>query len=642
MLNYHYGIVIDSGSSGSRIQIYRWVHPNIAKGTASAAELALPPKIFHDEKWSLKISPGISTFADKPNKIWKEHYKQLIEFALTVVPIEAVASTRIYVLSTAGMRLLPEKQRNVVLKETCRVLKKNTNFHIEDCADHVQVIDGGTEGIYGWLALNYLMGQFDNYNPDANLHESIGFMDMGGASTQIAFVPSSQEEIKKHDEDLSKVVLRNINGQLQTWRVFVETWLGFGANQARSRYLKNLISLSTDSSRKSLKHIVLDPCMPKGAQIKGFQHEGKKYTIKGTGNYESCVKDIYPLLMNHLPCVDEPCLFNGIHTPAMNFDKDKFVGVSEYWYTANDIFHSGGEHNFHSFNEKVKDFCESSWEDILKHSKDGKYSGLPEKFLYDACFKASWVLNILHEGFKLPRLGLEIDGQKDMSEVENVHIPFKSADSVNGEELSWTLGKILLVASSQVKPSDSHKVGLTLSDISTKHVSDDEESDNEYETSYPMFFTFVLFGLLVFAVYKFGFKLMNRFINALGRPDSIKVPPSMKSGLNWMKTYSPTFVRPHIARVVNYIELQQQAGVSNELESGTNFSSPVPLSGNLADLSVLRTRSMINLHDTDEASRPVEFLNKPFANPKKTGIFETRDPLPRVSSSTSVARTKPA
>ena len=51
-------------------------------------------------------------------------------------------------------------------------------------------------------------------------------MDMGGASTQIAFVPSSKEEIKKHEEDLSKVILRNINGESQKWNVFSETWLG--------------------------------------------------------------------------------------------------------------------------------------------------------------------------------------------------------------------------------------------------------------------------------------------------------------------------------------------------------------------------------------------------------------------------------
>ena len=36
---------------------------------------------------------------------------------------------------------------------------------------------------------------------------------------------------------------------------------------------------------------------------------------------------------------------------------------------------------------------------------------------------------------------------------------FKSADSVEGEELSWTLGKILLFASSQIEPKEGRHRG---------------------------------------------------------------------------------------------------------------------------------------------------------------------------------------
>lgn len=644
LLSQKYGIVIDSGSSGSRIQIYRWEDPNVTKNLAADDQLSSPPRVVQEPGWGYKTTPGISTFGDKISKIWTHHYKPLIEFASTIIPADQMADTPIYVLSTAGMRLLPDQKREAVLKETCRVLQKHTKYKITNCADHVQVISGATEGIYGWLALNYLMGQFNNFHPSDQEHQTIGFMDMGGALTQIAFVPSSPEEIQKHDEDLATVVLRNVNGDSLTWRVFVETWLGFGANQARLRYLKNLISISTGTNPNSAKKTVYDPCMPKDAVVKGFQYEGKKYNIKGSGDYEGCLRDIYPLLMKHLKCIDEPCLFNGIHAPKMNFEKDKFVGVSEYWYTANDIFHSGGEYNFHSFNEKVKEFCESSWKDIMRNSDDGKYSKLPELFLYDACFKASWVINVLHEGFELPRIGLEIDPSMEtpeMKDVENVHVPFKSADSVNGDELSWTLGKILLVASSQVDVKGSPDVGITLSEVSLKHGSDDEDSDDDAEPGFSSLYSLVVLGMVLFLLYKFGLKLMNRVVNALKKTGHPVIPPSVKPGLNWVKTHSPSFVRPHISRVVNYIELQQQTGASYDLESGFDRLSPSSHQGSLADLSVLRTRSTINLHDPEE-SRPVEFINKPFATPKKQGpLFDNRDIIPRVSSSSSVARGKP-
>jgi len=108
---------------------------------------------------------------------------------------------------------------------------------MDDCDTQIQIIDGETEGIYGWLGLNYLLGNFNNFNDYENSHFTMGFMDMGGASAQIAFVPSDKEEITKYKYEIPTVYLRSLNGDIQEWDVFVSTWLGFGANQARKRYL---------------------------------------------------------------------------------------------------------------------------------------------------------------------------------------------------------------------------------------------------------------------------------------------------------------------------------------------------------------------------------------------------------------------
>lgn len=625
-----YGIVIDSGSSGSRIQIYKWQDPAEARGSESGEILASPPKITQEQGWSHKISPGISTYADKTGSIWKQHYKELIEYANTIVPQAQRAETPIYVLATAGMRLLPEKKRDKILKETCRALQKNTDFYVPSC-EQIEVIDGETEGMYGWLALNYLMGLFSTYEASGT-HELIGFMDMGGASTQIAFVPGP-EEIVKHDEDLMKVVLRNVNGQSQEWRVFVETWLGFGANKARSRYLDNLISLSQASSPKSRKATVNDPCMPKGALLDSYTYQGKSYQVQGTGSYEMCIKEIYPLLMKHLPCKDDPCLFNGVHGPKMNFEKDKFVGVSEYWYTANDIFNSGGEYNFHSFSKKVREYCESDYSKILETSKNGGYSGLLAKFLLDACFKASWVINVLHEGFELPRLGVDIDAEEtdEMKQVDSVHVPFKSADSVNGGELSWTLGKILLVASAQVQSNDEVAVGIYPSEL-----SNDSDSDEEQELASPLFRVLVLI-LMFFLLFRFGRSYLSKLCQHARKAG---VPRAMQKALSLVRNSSPAFLRPHITGLVNYMELQEHDVVCLDLEAGNavvslqNTSPRPPL-----DLSVLRTRSAINLGDVED--RQVEFFSKPFATPKKTIYnhrLESKESLHRISSTSSMSR----
>lgn len=467
--HFSYGIVIDAGSSGSRLHIYKWLLPEYIKSHLADHQelLSSVPHIISSPNWNKKITPGLSFYGKQLDKIWHDHLLPLVEFAQTIIPVTQIKKTPIFIQATAGMRLLPNKQQSKIINTVCSSLQKNSDFLMKNCQQQVQIIDGETEGIYGWLSLNYLANKFNNFRTDEDVHKSLGFMDMGGASTQIAFVPSNKAEVTKHKDDLSLVNLRSINGDLQSWNVFVSTWLGFGANQARRRYLKNLASLysygiedndnedSDDedednkvSQKKKTKKTrnLNDPCSPKGLSV-DTEINGRMYNIKGIGDYDMCLKEQYPLLLKNLPCTDDPCLFNGVHVPHIDFEHDKFVGISEYWYTINDIFNLGGTYSFQQFNQQLKQFCESNWQDeIIKNFNDNKFNGIKLDYLKDSCFKGSWVINVLHEGFDLPR----IDFEKDEKDSNPDQFYFKSAAQVNGYELSWTLGKVLLYASSQI------------------------------------------------------------------------------------------------------------------------------------------------------------------------------------------------
>ncbi|SCW03475.1 LAFE_0G11276g1_1 [Lachancea fermentati] len=467
-----YGVIIDAGSSGSRVYVYRWQDPSFTLKEGSDKELKSVPQIYLNKDWTTKTSPGLSSFEKQPEKAFKKHVKPLLEYAEKLIPKEKVRETPVFIQATAGMRLLPKKRREKILKNVCADMQHSTNFLIKDCELQVQIIDGETEGLYGWTGLNYLLGNFNEYDVSQDFHPSYGFMDMGGASAQIAFVPSNIDEIKTHDDDISTITLKSINGDTQNWRVFVSTWLGFGANQARMRYLAQLINALPENTNEydddDFSTLELtDPCMLRGSR-NTFKFKDKEFQVSGSGNYEHCLKSIYPLLLKDLPCMEEPCLFNGVHAPQIDFNKDKFVGTSEFWYTANDVFKIGGEYNFNEFSQKVKEFCEAEWDVVKDRNEKGMYNNIPTQILLESCFKANWVLNVLHEGFDMPRVGIELPAEEhndDADEYIPVAAAFQSADSINGQELSWTLGRIVLYSSSLIESDDKdHKVGILPSD----------------------------------------------------------------------------------------------------------------------------------------------------------------------------------
>jgi Golgi apyrase len=368
------------------------------------------------------------------------------------------------------MRILPELQRHSVLKEVCDFARSTTQFQLPDCDLHVQVIPGETEGLYGWIAANYLLGGFDQ--PDKHDHgkghNTYGFLDMGGASAQIAFAPNATEA-EKHANDLTLLRLRTIDGTPIEHKVFVTTWLGFGVNQARQRYVKALLA-STNSKE------LPDPCLPAGLKvevtkdgkfIEGKPDEDEKKQLAagrllGTGKFSECLHQTYPLLEKDKACTDAPCLINGQHVPAIDFDVNHFVGVSEYWHTTHEIFEKGHKdkaYDFTTYQERVDEFCSQDWDKIQQGVEKEKWGGkVDEEKAREVCFKASWIINMLHDGIGVPRVGIEgLPDSKnatkavlDNAKAKGFLDPFQAVNKINDVELSWTLGKMILYASSEV------------------------------------------------------------------------------------------------------------------------------------------------------------------------------------------------
>ncbi|KAF5386727.1 hypothetical protein D9615_001521 [Tricholomella constricta] len=498
MVGRHFGVVIDAGSSGSRLQIYSWKDPrsiSIVKG--SELEFTLPKVEKGTERgdeWVHKVEPGISSFANNPEGVAK-YLQPLLSHARKHIPPSLEKETPLFLLATAGMRLLTPVKQAEVLQEACKFLVLHSSFKIDEpstmgpCGSSVRIITGEEEGLFGWIAVNYLM---DGFTGSSQNRTTYGFLDMGGASTQIAFEPG---HVSEHDaKHLIDVRLRLLGGQEIKHKVFVTTWLGYGTNQARERYVGKAITDFEATRKDGQRDVVPDPCLPKDLEltekpvhdVPSDTHTNKAHRLQGTGSFEQCMQKTAALLNKSTPCPDTPCLMNGIHVPPIDFSVSHFIGVSEYWYSSEHIFGLGGAYDFVQYERAASNFCSRDWDGIMKEhelsraqnrlggdgevEEDGKVvavgkwdPSVERSRLEMQCFKAAWIANVLHEGIGIPRLmdpggNVTTEGDKVEKEAEKKGLgrpAFQSLDTVGDIAISWTLGKMVLEASKEVPLSSS-------------------------------------------------------------------------------------------------------------------------------------------------------------------------------------------
>ncbi|KAJ1721595.1 Golgi apyrase [Coemansia erecta] len=409
-----FGVVIDAGSSGSRVMVYAWDDPaaqlaRLARNaTAGALPFRLPAVSRAGERWAFKTEPGISSFAGAAQHVGAQHIRPLLDFAQQQIPAGLQASTPVLLLATAGMRLLPPAQRAAVMAAACAYARENYAFAVDACAHSFRVVSGEHEGLYGWLAANYLLGALDGHVP------TLGFLDMGGASAQIAF------EAAAGAAGVAHVTLRALDGRARTAGVFAATFLGHGTHEARRRYEAGLAPPADD------------PCLAPGLRLPLAAG-----ALRGLGSFDACVAATRPLLNKTAPCARAPCLFAGVSAPPIDYARQQFVGVSEYWYAAHDFLALGGAWDAARFEQRARAFCATPWDRLLgQHGGDEAHV----RRLQMQCFKAAWLVNVLHEGFGVPR-GAAAEPR------------FRSLESVEGVEVSWTLGALLLHVSQTVAPA---------------------------------------------------------------------------------------------------------------------------------------------------------------------------------------------
>ena len=169
-----WGIVIDAGSSGSRVHVFSWRRGRALETVREVSRL--------------KRTPGLSAYHDPGHAAESLH--KLLLHAHSIVPRACEAQTPVYLLATAGLRLTAPSRRRAILQGV-RDLLQTTPYAFAN--ENARVMDGGEEAEFDWLSVNvalqFLAGAAERVNEDGGGKDrpTVGVIDLGGASSQIAF-----------------------------------------------------------------------------------------------------------------------------------------------------------------------------------------------------------------------------------------------------------------------------------------------------------------------------------------------------------------------------------------------------------------------------------------------------------------------
>lgn len=146
-LKRRYGIVIDGGSTGTRIHVFGY-RVEGGYGVFDFGEEGLA---------SLKVNPGLSAYEEDPNGAGKS-LVELLEYGKSRVPRDQWGVTEIRLMATAGLRMLELDVQNKIL-ESCRRVLRSSGFKFED--EWASVITGlyfSSQTLYSCLLMCYFNG----------------------------------------------------------------------------------------------------------------------------------------------------------------------------------------------------------------------------------------------------------------------------------------------------------------------------------------------------------------------------------------------------------------------------------------------------------------------------------------------------
>lgn len=306
-----YIAILDAGSSGSRLHLYKISKPHKSFKNQSI------PLISEIELSNNSINPGISAFAKNTAGL-----KEYLEPVLNEVNIEfkkhrinPKIQVDFYVLGTAGMRLISKAKQQNIYQKLNSVISESNNYN----KVITKTLPGESEGLFDWLSINYIEKNLQLNKPTS------ATLDMGGASTQVAFATHNYT-------DLDNTITLNFGHAEYT--IVSKSFLGLGLNEFRKNFIKN------DKNKENI-------CLP-----------------NPEFDFKTCKNIIKDKLKNQLKN-DSPAAYLSFPLES----NMKLVGISGYYYKFKFFTIS----KLSEIPKKTNQYCISNYDDFIKKnlSRDG-------------------------------------------------------------------------------------------------------------------------------------------------------------------------------------------------------------------------------------------------------------------------------
>ncbi|CAM1317943.1 ENTPD1 (predicted) [Pycnogonum litorale] len=397
----NYAVIFDAGSTHTMAYVYKWCSKSV-NGTGILTQL--------DSCKGKKN--GLSSFKSDPDDAGSS-ISGCLKSVKSKIPKDDRSSSFVFLGATAGMRLvriLDRADAIVIMISVNNTLRNSGLLH-----GGVSIIEGSDEAKYAWVAVNYLLMNFRNFR-----HTS-GSLDLGGASTQIAYETRS---------------LSRYNSFVQLFKknhtVYTRSYLCYGMKQIRLRHLASLIK-----DPKSNATTFDDPCAPKGhsrvmsfkdlfstpcTQTTGINNliqsipKNKSFTFNGQSNPTECAKRIN-LLFNQTACNERYSRSLCFEKPS-DFEHSKFLALTGFEYTSK--FLNVTDVSLDRYERTIREFCSKSWQQLKPYHRN--------KFLSTYCFDGQYVHRLLVEGYGF-----------NTTYWSNV----KFVDSIEDTDVGWALGYML-------------------------------------------------------------------------------------------------------------------------------------------------------------------------------------------------------